>query len=293
MPPLLTLHLVILAWAFTAILGKLISLPPLDMVVWRTGLSSIGFLGLAGLMRNSLRVSGGDAAKLLGIGALLGFHWVTFFLSGRLATASVSLAALPTLMIWCSLLEPIVNGTRRWNKIELIVGTIIVGAVWMIFTVEARYWVGFSTGLISAMLAAFYAVANKQLVNRFPFSVLCSYQMAGSCIAAWILLPFAGGSALPEFPDLHDFGWLLLFAFGCTVLPYAGFIVVMRHLPIFTINVVYNLEPLYGMVLAALVFGAAEKMTPGFYAGAAVIIASVLIVPWWQSRRFNASAGRL
>ncbi len=290
MPPLLTLHLVILAWAFTAILGKLITLPALDMVVWRTGLSALGFVVLAGAMRNSLRVSGADAAKLLGIGALLGLHWVTFFLSGRLATASVSLAALPTLMIWCSLLEPLVNGTVRWNKVELIVGMIIVGAVWMIFTVEARYWVGFSTGLVSAMLAAFYAVANKQLVSRFPFAVLCFYQMLGACVAAWILLPLLSGHTLPELPGLRDFGWLVVFAFGCTVLPYAGFIVVMRHLPIFTINVVYNLEPLYGIVLAALVFGASEKMTPGFYAGAAIIIASVLIVPWWQNRRFSAAA---
>lgn len=290
MPPLLALHLVILAWAFTAILGKLITLPALDMVVWRTGLSTLGFVVLAGAMRSSLRVSGADAAKLLGIGALLGLHWVTFFLSGRLATASVSLAALPTLMIWCSLLEPLVNGTRRWNRIELFVGMIIVGAVWMIFTVEARYWVGFSTGLVSAMLAAFYAVANKQLVNRFPFTVLCFYQMLGACVAAWVLLPLMSGHALPELPDLRDFGWLIVFAVGCTVLPYAGFIVVMRHLSIFTINVVYNLEPLYGIALAALVFGAGEKMTPGFYAGAAIIIASVLIVPWWQNRRFNAAS---
>lgn len=280
----------ILAWAFTAILGKLITLPALDMVVWRTGLAAVGFLVLAGILRNSLRVTKADAAKLLGIGALLGLHWVTFFLSGRLATASVSLAALPTLMIWCSLLEPIVNGTRRWNKIELIVGAIIVGAVWMIFTVEARYWVGFTTGLVSAMLAALYAVANKQLVARFPFAVLCSYQMAGAFAAAWVLLPVMGGHAVPEMPDLRDLGWLILFAFGCTVLPYAGFIVVMRRLPIFTINVVYNLEPLYGIVLATLVFGASEKMTPGFYAGAAIIIASVLIVPWWQNRRFSAVA---
>jgi len=290
LPPLLTLHLVILAWAFTAILGKLITLPALDMVVWRTGLSALGFVVLAGVLRNSLRVSAADAAKLLGIGALLGLHWVTFFLSGRLATASVSLAALPTLMIWCSLLEPLVNRTRRWNKVELIVGMIIVGAVWMIFTVEARYWIGFSTGLVSAMLAAFYAVANKQLVSRFPFAVLCFYQMLGACVAAWALLPVLSEHSLPELPDLRDFGWLMVFAFGCTVLPYAGFIVVMRHLSIFTINVVYNLEPLYGIVLAALVFGASEKMTPGFYAGAAIIIASVLIVPWWQNRRFSAAA---
>ena len=284
MPPLLTLHLVIVAWAFTAILGKLITIPAPDMVVWRTGMAAMGFVALAGVFRASLRVSTADALKLLGIGALLGLHWVMFFLSARLATAAVSLAAMPTMMIWCSLLEPLVNGTRRWSRVELIVGVITVAAVWMIYAVEMRYWLGFSVGLLSAMLASIYAVTNKQVVARFHFTVQCSYQMVGACLAAWSLLPLVDGHSLPQEPGSRDLGWLLLFAFGCTVLPYAAFVSVMRQLSVFTINVVYNLEPLYGIVLAALVFGAKEQMTPGFYAGAAIIIGSVLMVPWLQKR---------
>ena len=108
--------------------------------------------------------------------------------------------------------------------------------------------------------------------------------MAGACAAAWCLLPFVTGQAVPLMPGARDLGWLLLFAFGCTVLPYAGFVCVLRQLSVFTINVVYNLEPLYGIVLAAVVFGAKEQMTPGFYLGAAIIIASVLMVPWLQRR---------
>jgi len=283
-PALLILHLVILAWAFTAVLGKLITMPALDMVVWRTALAALGFFVLAGILRSPLRMPRADALKLLGIGVLLGVHWVTFFLSGRLATASVSLAAMPTLMIWCSLIEPLVNGTRRWSRVELIVGVITVGAVWLIYAVEKRYWLGFSVGLFSALLTAVYKVTNKQVVTRFRFATLCTYQMAGACLAAVWLLPLATGKFLPQWPDRQDFGWLLLFSFGCTVLPYAAFVRVMRQLPVFTINVVYNLEPLYGIALASLVFGAAEKMTPGFYAGAAIIVASVLMIPWLQTR---------
>lgn len=291
MPPLLTLHLVIIAWAFTAVIGKLIAMPSLDMVVWRTGLAAMGFVALAGILRSPLRVPKADAWKLLGIGALLGVHWVTFFLSGRLATASVSLAAMPTLMIWCSLIEPLVNGTRRWSRVELIVGVITISAVWLIYAVEKRYWLGFSVGLFSALLAAIYAVTNKQVVSRFRFATLCSYQMVGACVASWCLLPIMTGGILPQWPDSRDFGWLILFAFGCTVLPYAAFVSVMRQLSVFTINVVYNLEPLYGIVLAAVVFGAAEKMTRGFYAGAAIIIVSVIMVPWLEKSESNRRAG--
>ncbi len=284
MPPLLVLHLVILAWAFTAILGKLISLPALDMVIWRTGLATGGFAILAIVLGSPLRLARRDAWILFGIGALLGVHWFLFFLSARLATASVSLAAMPTMLIWCSLLEPLINGTRRWSRVELLVGLVIIGAVWMIYAVELKHWVGFTVGILSAVLASVYAVLNKQVVGGFPFATLCTWQLGGACAASWLLLPFVGGTILPEIPGIRDFGWLLLFAFGCTVLPYAAFVYVMRRLSVFTVNVVYNLEPLYGMALAMLFFGSREQMTPGFYFGAGIIIASVLAVPWLQRR---------
>lgn len=286
MPPLLVLHLVILAWAFTAILGKLISLPSLDMVVWRTGLATLGFVAISLAMRAPLRLAKRDAGILFGLGAILGLHWVLFFLSARLATASVSLAAMPTMLIWCTLMEPFVNGTRRWSRIELILGMVIIAAVWMIYAVELNHWFGFTIGIVSALIASVYAIFNKQVVARYHFATLCAWQLGGACVAAWVLLPFVSGTALPELPGARDLGWIVLFAIGCTVLPYAAFVYVMKRMSVFTVNVVYNLEPLYGMALATLIFGVKEQMTPGFYAGAAIIIASVLAVPWLQRRAF-------
>jgi drug/metabolite transporter (DMT)-like permease len=98
------------------------------------------------------------------------------------------------------------------------------------------------------------------------------------------LLPFISGTALPAMPGARDLGWIVLFAIGCTVLPYAAFVYVMKRMSVFTVNVVYNLEPLYGILLAAMIFGTKEQMTPGFYAGAAIIIASVLAVPLMRQR---------
>ncbi len=286
MPPLLVLHLVILAWAFTAILGKLISLPSLDMVVWRTGLATLGFVAIALAMRAPLRLAKRDAGILFGLGAILGLHWVLFFLSARLATASVSLAAMPTMLIWCTLMEPFVNGTRRWSRVEVILGMVIIAAVWMIYAVELNHWFGFTIGIVSALIASVYAIFNKQVVARYHFATLCAWQLGGACVAAWVLLPFVSGTILPAIPGARDLGWIVLFAIGCTVLPYAAFVYVMKRMSVFTVNVVYNLEPLYGMALATLIFGVKEQMTPGFYAGAAIIIASVLAVPWLQRRAF-------
>lgn len=163
-----------------------------------------------------------DQLALFGIGVLLGLHWVLFFFSARLSTASISLAALPTLMIWCSLIEPLVNGSRRWSRTELLVGVVTIGAVWLIYSVELRYWFGFSVGLLSALFAAFILVSNKQLVHRFHFAPMCFYQMAGACAVSWCLLPLVNGRILPAVPGAIDFGWLLILSLGCTVLPYAG-----------------------------------------------------------------------
>lgn len=284
MPPLLVLHLVILAWAFTAILGKLISLPSLDMVVWRTGLATLGFVAIALAMRAPLRLAKREAGILFGLGAILGLHWVLFFLAARLATASVSLAAMPTMLIWCTLMEPFVNGTRHWSRVELILGMVIIAAVWMIYAVELKHWFGFTIGIVSALIASVYAIFNKQVVARYHFATLCAWQLGGACVAAWLLLPFISGTALPAMPGARDLGWIVLFAIGCTVLPYAAFVYVMKRMSVFTVNVVYNLEPLYGILLAAMIFGTKEQMTPGFYAGAAIIIASVLAVPLMRQR---------
>jgi len=275
----LLLHLVILAWGFTAILGKLIALPPVELVLWRTALAAGGFALLARWRGRSLHVPAVEMRRMLGVGLLLGLHWMLFFASARLATASVSLAALPTAMLWCSLIEPWVDGTRRWRPLELVVGAVMVGAVWMIYEVELRHWLGFTVALASALAAAIFAVVNKQMVARWHHAVMGTYQMLGAfaaCAVGWLVMtPFQF-----TVPTVTDMGWLLVLSSVCTVGAYAGYMDVLRRMSIFTVNVIYNLEPVYGILLAVLVFGAAEHMSGGFYLGAGIITASVLVVPW-------------
>jgi drug/metabolite transporter (DMT)-like permease len=275
------LHLVVLAWGLTAILGKLIRLTPVDVVIDRTALAALGFLLLARLMRHRLRISRNRMLALLGVGGLLGLHWILFFWSARLATASVCLAAMPTAMLWCSLIEPLIDGTRRWRASELLVGAVIVGAVWLIHEVEFRYWRGFSTAIAAAVFAAFFATFSKQQVARDThWSVIGFYQMTGACLASLASRPFLENGLLPVLPDAASALWLLVLALVCTVAAYAGFMDVLRRVSIFTVNVIYNMEPVYGIILAALVFGQAEFMSGGFYLGTSIIIATVLALPW-------------
>jgi len=284
----LQLHLVVLAWGLTAILGKLILLPPVDVVLWRTAVAAACFALMASGMGHALWVSPGRILSLLAVGGILGLHWILFFWSARLATASVCLAAMPTAMLWCSLIEPVIDGSRRWRLAELLVGAVMVGAVGLIYEVELRHWVGFSVGIAAAVLAAFFATLSKQQVAQDThWSVIGCYQMGGACLAACLSRPWLESGIRPALPDAASALWLMVLALVCTVAAYAGFMDVLRRVSVFTVNVVYNMEPVYGIVIAALVFGQAEYMSAGFYLGAAVIIAVVLTLPWlrrWVER---------
>jgi drug/metabolite transporter (DMT)-like permease len=218
---------------------------------------------------------------MLGVGVILGLHWILFFWSARLATASVCLAAMPTAMLWCSLIEPLIDGSRRWRPSELIVGAVMVGAVWLIYEFEFRYWRGFSVAIAAAVFAAFFATFSKQQVARDThWSVIGFYQMTGACLASFVSRPFLENGIMPMLPVASSALWLLVLALVCTVAAYAGFMDVLRRVSVFTVNVIYNMEPVYGIVLAALVFGQAEFMSGGFYLGAGIIIAVVLALPW-------------
>lgn len=272
------LNLTVLAWGFTSILGKLISIPAVETTAWRTGFAALGLVLICRFSGLSLGISHRSALIYLGTGSIIGWHWATFFLSARISTASVCLAAMPTIMLWCSLIEPLVNRTRKWNRLELVLGLVTIGAVWLIYRFEFRHWLGFTVGLASALLAAIFGVLNKQLNGQHPPAVMCCYQMAGACVSCLVLLPFMGVHTL-AVPSGLDWLWLLLLSQVCTVGAYVAYLDVLRRVSVFTVNVVYNMEPVYGIILARVVFGESEHMTAGFYLGATMIVASVIALP--------------
>jgi drug/metabolite transporter (DMT)-like permease len=282
---LIKVHLVIAAWGLTAALGKSIAMPPLAMLLWRVALAWFGFWLLA--RRHSLQLPTAQRLRWLFLGGLLGLHWVFFFVSGRVSTASISLVALPTAMLWCSVLEPVLMRRFRWSALELGVSLLMIAAVMLIFHVEFNHVLGFGLALLCAAFAAFFALGNKHSRQDLPTSVLGQWQMAGAfivCLLAW---------AVGERSTLMPSGWqdvllLLVFAWLCTVWAYEGYMQSLRKLPLFTINVIYNLEPIYGIIVVSLIFGSREWMSPGFYAGAMIIIGSVLLVPWLQRRSDQA-----
>ncbi|MBC6611588.1 DMT family transporter [Hymenobacter sp. BT507] len=286
----LRLHFIVLLWGFTAILGKLISLPPVELVFWRTLLASAGLLGLLLMRRQSWRVGWADTARLLGVGALVAAHWITFFLAARLSSVSVCLAGLATLALWTSLLEPLI----LWRPVrfyEVGLGLLTMVGLYIVSQAELNQLLGLSVAIVSAGLSALFSVLNSKFVKRHTPTQLTFYEMTGACLSIVLFLPFYGryftnGAGLQL--ALHDNDWWLLLALAgvCTVYAFSASVELMKRISAFVVNLTINLEPVYGILLAVYFFH--EKMSAGFYLGTAIILFSVLIHPvldQWNKRR--------
>jgi drug/metabolite transporter (DMT)-like permease len=289
----LRLHFIVLLWGFTAILGKLISVPPVELVFWRTLLASVGLAGLLLARRQEWRVSAADALRLLGVGALVAAHWITFFLAARLSSVSVCLAGMATLALWTSLLEPLLLW-RRVRAYEVGLGLLTMVGLYLVSRAELDQLAGLLVGILSAGLSALFSVLNSQLVKRHAPLRLSLYEMTGACLSIALFFPlysryFTDGRGLQLTWSGYDWLWLGVLAGVCTVYAFSSSVELMKRLSAFVVNLTINLEPVYGILLAVLIFGNEEKMSLGFYLGTVVILFSVLIHPvldqWNQRRR--------
>jgi drug/metabolite transporter (DMT)-like permease len=284
----LKLHFLVFLWGFTAILGKLITIPAMEMVFYRTILAALGMGFLLLITGKSFRVNTGDAIKLLLIGSIVAVHWLTFFLSGRVSNPSTSLVGFATCSLWTALIEPMVKG-RRIQKLEVGLGIVVIAGLYVIFTANFQYPLGLVLGIVSGLTIAIFAVINSEMIKRFDAYTITFYEMTGAALTLTLFFPaylnWFSESGQPELiPTPNDWLWLAVLAFVCTVYAYAASINLMKRLSVFTIQLTLNLEPVYGILLALIVFGEKEIMNTGFYFGTAIILSAVILYPWLRSR---------
>lgn len=266
------LHVIVLAWSLTAILGRMISLAPVVIVVWRTGIAAIIMLAIVQARRLSWP-RGRSLWPILAGGVLIGAHWILFFLFARVGSIAVGLAGLSTLPLWVAALEPIFIHGRRWSWVE---GMLAVGVMSGMLLLDLSDH-GLLIGVAAAAMAAGLSILNARLVRHHPAMVISCIEMAtacGFCALGAQLFPPAGG--LVWLPLRGDWPWLLILAIICTVFAFSACVWVQRRLSAFSVGMASNLEPVYGMILAPIVFGASESQPPRFYMGAAVIIGFVI-----------------
>ena len=278
----LMLHFIVAIWSITAILGILISIASIELVFYRTLIAS-AMLGLIFLWKKtSIRVSKSELIKIIGTGFLISIHWILFFWAARVSTASVCLAGMATTSLWTAFLEPIIN-KKKIKGFEVFLGLLVISGIYVIFRFEWGYWLGLSMAIGAALMGALFSVINGRLTKRHSPYVLTFYEMLGACIFAFMMLPvyafFFAENGLQLIPAPMDWLWLLILSGICTVYAFSVSVELMRRITAFAVNLTVNLEPVYGIILAVLILGEREKMTPGFYYGTVIILISVLIYP--------------
>lgn len=276
------LHFVVLIWGFTAILGMLISIPTIEMVFYRTLLAAVGLALVFWWKKTKLRLPKREMAKILTTGAIISLHWLLFFGAARVSNISVCLAGLATASFWTAFIEPMVNKTKvKWY--EVLLGLMIIVGLVIIFSFELDYWLGLLMSVGSALLGATFMVINSRLTKRGHPYIITFYEMIGACVFTLLVMlgyyAFYADVQLQLVPTVWDWVWLLVLAGFCTVYAFSVSVELMKRLTAFAVNLTVNLEPVYGILLAVLIFGEKEKMTGGFYLGTLIILLSVCMYP--------------
>jgi drug/metabolite transporter (DMT)-like permease len=279
----LNLHFLVFLWGFTAILGKLITIPAVEMVFYRTLLAAIGMGALMLFRKDKFGVPSSDLAKLFLTGIVVGAHWLTFFLAVKISNPSTALVGFATCSLWAALLEPIVK-KQKIQIIEVFLGTVVIVGLYIIFSFDFQYPLGLFLGILSGITVAIFGVINSLMVRRMSSTTITFYEMIGACISIGIGMLFMNDE-LQLKPTTLDWLWLAILAWICTVYAYAIAIELMKRLSVFFIQLSLNLEPVYGIILALLIFGESEVMGWSFYAGTIIILGAVVLYPVLKSRR--------
>jgi drug/metabolite transporter (DMT)-like permease len=281
------IHVCVVLWGFTAILGRLITLPALPLVWWRMLLVTLALAVWppfwAGLRQMPRRL----VAVYIGIGALVTLHWITFYGSIKLSNASVAATCMALTPVFVSIIEPSL-ARRRPNLVDVGMSmAVLPGVALVVGGTPVGMRTGIAVGALSALMAAIFSTLNKRAIADSPALTVTGLQMAAGAVLlpaiAW-LLP-AGEQVLVR-PDLRDGLLLAALSMACTLFPYALALVALRHLSAFETTLAVNMEPVYAIVLAIVLLNEQRDLEPSFYLGVALIIGIVFSHPW-VSRRWG------
>lgn len=273
---LLILHITVVVWGFTGILGNLISISAIQLVWWRVLIAALSLAGYFWLKKQSFVVSPKQFIQFFLTGGLVGLHWVLFFESIKVSTVSVTLVCLSSVTLFTALIEPLFY-RRSTAKIDVFIGLLIIIGICLIFNFESGYVRGIVLGLLAALSAALFGTINSKLIKRNGATIISFYEMAGAWIWVSFFMLVMGGDDIGI--GGHDIGYLVVLGTVCTAGAYVAAVSVMKEISAFRVALASNLEPIYGILLAWVFFGQREKMSAGFYAGAVIIFGAVFLYP--------------
>lgn len=274
----LQLHIAVFLAGFTGPLGKLIQLNEGLLVWYRLFITAGSMWILFAITKKLQRISWKDILKLTGVGFLSAMHWVTFYGSIKTANVSVALVCFSSVGFFTALFEPFIV-RKKINWIELLLGLLVIAGIYIIFHFDPKYKNGIILGVTCAILLAFAMIFFGGFVKKINPETVLTYQLSGGLITLTAIMPFYMNRFPTHyiFPDAKDWMWLLILGWFCSVLAFQFTGHALKRLSAFTVNLSFNLEPVYGILLAFAIFGESKELSWSFFTGLALIAASLII----------------
>jgi drug/metabolite transporter (DMT)-like permease len=272
------LHIAVFLAGFTGILGKLITLNEGLLVWYRLLIASVTLWIIFFFQKKEMKISAKRVLKIFGIGAIAALHWVTFYGSIKYANVSIALVCFSSVGFFTAIFEPLFFRTKI-DGVELLLGLLTILGIYFIFHFDPSYKTGIIIGLISAWLGCIFPILNKIMLQDISAQKVTRLELTGGFIFLSIVLPFYLKSFPTNyiFPNLSDWLWLLVLGWLCTVIAINLSMNALRKISAFTVNLTYNLEPVYGILLAFVVLGENKYLNSGFYIGFGLIIITIIV----------------
>lgn len=275
---LLLLHFIVLIWGWSPILGKLINMQGVvayQLVWFRMLITVITVASYVILTKQNIKQPKKDIFQLVGIGAIIAFHWFSFYHAINVSNVSVTLVAFASGTLFTSIIEPIFY-KRKIIRYEIAFGMVIIGAIVLIFEIETQYTLGIIFGMLAAVTSSFFTVFNGLLVRRIPSSIIAFYELGGGFLVLTVYLFFSGEFNVDFFNiTTGAWAWLGVLSVLGTAFPFIASVNLMKKISPYTITLTVNLETIYGIIIAYILWKKDEAMTPGFYLGTLIILATI------------------
>lgn len=269
------LQFIVLLWGFTGVLGKLITVSAVPLVWFRMLVAGLVLYGVLKFRKIRLKLPPRDFAMLLGVGIIIGFHWLTFFESIKVSNVAVALSTLSMGALFSAFLEPVFF-KRKINVSEIFLAIVVSFCILLIYNTKPEYWLGLVLGILSSFLSALFSVINGKIHNRFASQKIMFYEMAGGLLVVSLFVIFSGDFSEIQNISWHDLGLLILLGSLFTAYPMIESVNLMKFISPYTLLLNVNLEPVYGILLAWWIFGESEKMTPLFYLATGIMVLAIV-----------------
>jgi drug/metabolite transporter (DMT)-like permease len=279
------MHLIIFVWGFTGILGKLIHLDALELVWHRVLIALVSLFIALKFLKKPIKIkSKKHLFGVLIVGVFVAIHWITFYISIQLSTASLGILCLSTATLHVTWLEPIVM-KRKFSWLEFLLGLIVIYGIYFVSeNFSPQDFKALIYGLISALAAACFNVFNAKLAENVSSSAITFHEMLMALVVLSIVLIFNGRFNAELFVmTWSDFAWLIFLGILCTSVAFLLTIDIIKKLGAFTVSLSINLEPIYTMILAIFILHEHELLSIQFYIGSAIIILVVIANPILKS----------